>query len=386
MEPAVASSGVSLDTWAELLRAIRDEIAEAIENTVAFTRLMRSYDDVPTDAIQALVSRDYTIVLDGLDQRRRPDAHADGSSFDASGETRGRQGVAIRDMLAVWRAGLENLHTLARRVAPPGPKRDALLLEFLELALAWGDFAMIHAAAGHRRGELSQAREQQHAQTNFVRRVLAGTATPGEIRTAIAPLGLEPHGVYHAVRARPQPTIDMETIERYLHADGLVRRGNGLLALIDGDACGFIAHLPHTAAPTAVGISQAVALTSMKSAFRQASRALETALTLGAAGIFGFDDLGLHPAITTDTDIGDVMTARYITPVLSLTGGDAVLATTERYLGNDRNVDVTAHDLQVHPNTVRQRLDRFQEATGRSLRETETVVEVWWALNRRRLS
>jgi sugar diacid utilization regulator len=42
--------------------------------------------------------------------------------------------------------------------------------------------------------------------------------------------------------------------------------------------------------------------------------------------------------------------------------------------------------LNSHPNTVRQRLDRFEEATGRSLRETETVVEVWWALQRRRLS
>ena len=386
MEPGLASSDVSLDTWSALLHAVRDEIAEATENTVAFTRLMRSYDDVPTDAIETLVSRQYEIVLDGLDQRRRPDAHTDSGFFDASGETRGRQGVQIRDMLAVWRAGLENLHALARRVAAPGPDRDALLLEFLELALAWADFAMLHAAEGQRRGELSQAREHQHAQTNFVRRVLAGTATPGEIRTAIAPLGLEAHGVYHAIRARPQPTLDMETIERYLGADGLVRRGNGLLALMDGDACGFIAQLPHTAAPTAIGISEPVALTSMKTAFRQASRALETALTLGAAGIFGFDDLSLHPAIATDTDIGDVMTARYITPVLTLTGGDAVLATTERYLGNDRNVDVTAKDLEVHPNTVRHRLDRFEEATGRSLRETETVVEVWWALNRRRLS
>ena len=178
MEPGLASNDVSLDTWSELLHAVRDEIAEAIENTVAFTRLMRSYDDVPTDAIQTLVSRQYNIVLDGLDQRRRPDANTDSSFFDASGETRGRQGVAIRDMLAVWRAGLDNLHKLARRVAAPGPDRDALLLEFLELALAWADFAMLHAAEGQRRGELSQAREHQHAQTNFVRRVLAGTATP----------------------------------------------------------------------------------------------------------------------------------------------------------------------------------------------------------------
>jgi DNA-binding PucR family transcriptional regulator len=178
----------------------------------------------------------------------------------------------------------------------------------------------------------------------------------------------------------------METIERYLGADGLVRRGNGLIAMIDGDACGFIAHLPHSAAPTAIGISTPVGLTSMKPAFRQASRALETALTLGAKGVFGFGELSLHPAITTDHDIGEVMTTRYIKPLVSITGGETVLATTERYLGNDRNIDLTAKDLAVHPNTVRQRLDRFEEATGRSLRETETVVEVWWALQRRRLS
>jgi hypothetical protein len=385
MGPAAAPTGVALDTWGELLHCVRDEIAEAVEQTIAYTRTMRSYDGLELDAIHELVSGSYDVVLGGLDQRRRPDERADGSLFDVHGEKRGRQGVGIREMLAVWRVGLENLYALARRVAAPGPNRDALLLEFLEFALAWADFAMLHAAEGHRRGELSRAREQLHAQTNFVRRVLSGTATQGEIRSTLASVGLDAQRLYHAVRARPQPTIDMEAIERYLGADGLVRRGNGLLALIDGDACGFIAHLPPTAAPTAVGISDPGALTSMKPAFRQASRALETALALGAKGVFGFADLSLHPAIATDTDIGDVMLTRYIQPVLNITGGENVLATTERYLGNDRNIEITAKDLEVHPNTVRQRLDRFEEATGRSLRETETLAEVWWALNRRRL-
>jgi hypothetical protein len=386
MKPGVASRGVKLETWNELLKAVRAEIAEAIENTTEHTRTLHSYDAVAADAIQELVTRQYETVLDRLDERRRPDARTDGSFFDTAGETRGRQGVAIREMLALWRIGLEYLHELARRVAAPRPNRDALLLEFLELALAWGDFAMLHAAEGHRRGELSQAREQQHVQTNFVRRVLSGSATRGEIGSVLGSLGLDAQGPYQAVRARPLPTVDMETIERYLGADGLVRRGNGLIAMIDGDACGFIAHLPHHAAPTAIGISTPVPLTSMKTAFRQATRALETALTLGAKGVFGFGDLSLHPAIATDTDIGDVMTTRYIDPVLNITGGETVLATVERYLGNDRNIDITAKDLDVHPNTVRQRLDRFEEATGRPLRETETVVEVWWALQRQRLS
>ena len=92
---------------------------------------------------------------------------------------------------------------------------------------------MLHAAEGHRR--------------------------PGRIRAALAAVNLDADGLYHAVRARPQPTIDMETIERYLGADGLVRRGNGLCAMLDETRAGFIAHLPNAAAPTPVGVSEAVA-------------------------------------------------------------------------------------------------------------------------------
>ena len=71
-----------------------------------------------TEAIRALVSYQYETVLDGLDERRRPDARADGSFFDNAGETRGRQGVAIRDMLALWRIGLEKMKSAACTLMP----------------------------------------------------------------------------------------------------------------------------------------------------------------------------------------------------------------------------------------------------------------------------
>src|SRR3954471_13046022 len=381
-----ASRASSTNTaWDALLSVVRDEYAECVEKTTEGARTVRSYDEVDRDAIRDLVRRSYDAVLDGMAERRRPDEREDGSAFVAAGEARARQGVLVTDMLLLWRLGLENLHDLACRVAPPGPERDALLLEFLELAMAWADFGMLHAAEGHRHGELSQAREQQHAQTNLVRRVLAGAASPAEIRSAVTPLGLDATARYHAVRARPDPTVEVEALERYLGADGLVRRGNGLVALIDGDMCGFVSHLPHSAAPTAIGISQPAALSTMESATKQAARALETALILGAKGIFALNDLGVQPAIVNDHDVGETLVRRYIDKLQALTAGDAVLMTTERYLANDRSVELTAKDLDLHPNTIRQRLTRFEEATGRSLRETETLVEVWWALQRSHL-
>jgi DNA-binding PucR family transcriptional regulator len=80
------------------------------------------------------------------------------------------------------------------------------------------------------------------------------------------------------------------------------------------------------------------------------------------------------------------MVRRYIDALQRLTGGDLILHTTERFLLNDCNAEATARELGVHVNTVRHRLARFEEATGRSLRETEVLVEVWWALQRHQLS
>jgi hypothetical protein len=294
--------------------------------------------------------------------------------------------VDVAEMLTAWRVGLESLYETARRVAPDVPEREGLLLEFLELAMTWADFGMVAAAQGHRQAELARAREQQHAQTNLVRRVLSGIAAPGEIRGAITPLGLEPEALYHAVIARPEPAVDLEAIEHFLRADGLVQRGNGLVALIDGDACGFIRNIPKASAPSAFGVSEPVPLSEMKHAFRRARRALETALTVGSRGVFELSEFGVQPAVADDADVGAAMVDRYVSSVLALSGGEVVLTTVARYLADDCNVETTAAELDVHPNTVRHRLARFEEATGRSLRATETLVEVWWAIERHRLN
>ena len=372
--------------WDSFLETVRSEYIEGVEKTVDSMRTMPSYEGLDRRAMEQVVRGNFEAILDGIAQRRRPDARDDRGTFGGGGETRGRQGVSVTEMLTAWRLGLENLYGTASRVAPDGPEREGLLREFLELAMTWADFGMLAASEGHRQAELSRAREQQHAQTNLVRRVLSGIAAPAEIRGAVAPLGLEPEALYHAVIALPEPAADFDAIENFLNTDGLVARGNGLLALIDGDACGFVAKLPSAAAPIAFGISEPVALWAMEPAFRRARRALDTALAVGSKGVFELSEFGLQPAVADDADVGAAMVERYINTLLALTGGEVVLMTAERYLANDGNVETTAAELDVHPNTVRHRLARFEEATGRSLRATETLVELWWALERRRFN
>src|SRR4051794_19414055 len=161
MPGADRPGGRSDEEWTQLVQAVRDDLAECVEKTIEDTRAMHSYDDVGVPVIRELVRRSYEAALDGLQQRRGPGAQDDGMIFETAGERRARQGGVLREMLVLWRVGLQNPSELARKLAASSPGRDPFLLEFLELALAWDDFAMGPAGGGHRRGELGHAREQQ---------------------------------------------------------------------------------------------------------------------------------------------------------------------------------------------------------------------------------
>src|SRR5689334_20118986 len=141
MDALEASAEPSTGTaWHALLGLARAEIADAVEKTAEYTRTARSFRDVDEDAIRDAVRANYHALLRSLEARRRPNAGDGGDVFDAAGETRARQGVDLVEMLVGFRLSLECLHELAGRVAAVGPEREALLLEFLELASSWADF------------------------------------------------------------------------------------------------------------------------------------------------------------------------------------------------------------------------------------------------------
>jgi hypothetical protein len=279
------------------------------------------------------------------------------------------------------------MYRVVRRITPVSPRRDSLLLEFLELTVQWVDHACLAMAAGHHRGELSRARELQHVQTNLVRRVLSGTASGAELRVGLEPLSLDPDRLYVAVCARPTVQADTAQIEQYLCVDGFQGRRHGLTALIDGDVCGFVLpELPVGPAPTMIGLSEPGRLTDFPGPFRRAMRALETSLSFGVNGTFAFSSLAMQAGILRDRDIADVLRARYLEPLSSSAGGEAILDTLDRLLANDQNVAATAEALGVHPNTVRHRVKRFEELTGASIGEHQTAIELWWALQSRQLT
>jgi sugar diacid utilization regulator len=113
----------------------------------------------------------------------------------------------------------------------------------------------------------------------------------------------------------------------------------------------------------------------------EALRALETARRVkrlgpvAGAGALDFHQLLLGASPRTDQD--DLARA-FLAPLE--TAGGQLPQTVAAYLEAGGNIERTAHLLSVHPNTVRNRVQRISELLGRDLTQADTRLDLHLAL------
>jgi hypothetical protein len=365
-----------LDTLIDALEGQIDAIAA--RSVARMRRELSTYDHVPAGELLPLVRANLAAAM-RVARGLPPDV-----LHEAAGRQRAEQGVAIEDMLNGWRVALEETRAAARAAATELALSDSVLLALTDRVLIWADEGMIESAVAHRATELERARREQHERANLVRGVLLGTMSPGEIRRRAAAYSLDVPGRYLAFRASITGDEEVRRVERRLGVADAAGPRNGLAALLDGDVVGFAQRLPSELEDITVGVAPAAPLDELVGAFALASRALATARRLGRSGRQDFNALGVYPAVLDDAEVAAPLRAEILDPVLA-TGrsGLTLLDTVKRYLDLDRRIDRTADALHVHVNTVRYRLGRFEELTGRSVSDTEDLVEIWWALQLR---
>jgi hypothetical protein len=301
--------------------------------------------------------------------------------FRAAGRTRAQQGVSIDDMLHGWRIGLDELRATARRQTRALGLGDSVLLAFTDRCLAWADRGMLESTASHRSAELDLARREQHIRANLIRQILLGAPAVAELRMQALAFGLDLGEVYVPFRMSVPTGLDVRAAERELGVADSAGPRRGLAALLDGDLAGFSSRLPAAAPGLVAGLGPAAPLDALAHPFALASRALDVALTLERHGLVRFDELGILPAVLADDDVARPLQDSIIGPLRgSGAAGEVILHTVRRYLANDRRLADTALDLHTHVNTIRNRLARFTQLTGRDLRRTADLVEIWWVL------
>jgi len=283
----------------------------------------------------------------------------------AVGRERAEQGLTVDAVLHGYRISVTGVWSRFGELARAQGADVATVLAFSETLWRWADAVMDVVAAAHREVELEQAREEQQRRDAFIFALLTGTLGPDELRRESATFGIDPEREYIPYRARGR-----------LKADGMS-------IALDHDVAGLTMTAPSPPAGVTVGFAAPAKLESLPAGFAHASRALQTALAFGQTGAYSLADLSIRPAILADEALGDAFAERHLAPIRGL--GMELEDTLRTYLDLGMRIDETARALHVHANTLRHRLRRFEEATGANLRDPRVVVELWWALERRRL-
>jgi PucR-like helix-turn-helix protein/diguanylate cyclase with GGDEF domain len=327
-------------------------------------------------------------------------------------------GIATQELRRITRAELGRAHAAARDGRAPSPDElDASAAVTARLARAgvpldavsrwrriavrrsfeeargdsedlyrlwdWADAVAARAAAAYMQVEAAVQDRDRDKRAAFVRGLLEGALSAPELQSRAAAYGLLPGRRYLTVRGRPAPDGDVARLQGTIEASG----EGGLVAVVDGEVWAVLSRRPEIESDGVVAVGPTSELRALHDSFALATRALETATAFGLSGVVSIDDLSLQPAILSEEHVGGRLVGRYLEPLRELGEYGATLEQSVReYLASGMRVDPTARALIVHPNTLRHRIERFQQLTGADLRRTEDVVEVWWALERARVA
>jgi hypothetical protein len=363
----VAEIEAELDT---LVERIGDGIREEIPD---FRRL-------PAETLAGAIRGNVTRALTAL-RDLRPPSDAELEQAAAIGRERAEQGLSVDAVLHAYRITVTAVWSRFGDLARERGADVTSVLAFSETLWLWADAVMDIVGAAHRDVELEQAREEQQRRDAFLLALLTGTLDAAELRRESATFGLDPDRDFTPFRSR---ALDGPPAHRVIAA--LAGTG-GLIMTLDRDLAGIATQPPGSMPRVVTGLGPAVRLEALPAAFAKASRALQTAVAFGQEGAFSLADLSIRPAILADEALGDAFAVRYLEPLQTLGRlGDELEATLRAWFDEGRRVEDTARVLHVHPNTLRHRLRRFEEATGANLRDPRDQVELWWALERRHLA
>jgi PucR C-terminal helix-turn-helix domain len=293
------------------------------------------------------------------------------------GRERAEQGLSVDAVLHAYRISISAVWSRFGELARERGTNVTSVLAFSETLWLWGDAVMEVVGQAHREVELQLAREEQQRRDAFVLAVLLGTIDVAELSRESGGYGLDPEREYVAFRAR---ALEGGATPRRIASDGLT-------TALDHDLVGLSAQATTPLPGVVVGVGPPARLAALPAAFAMASRALQTALAFGQEGVFSLADLSIRPAILADEALGAAFTGRHLEPLQALGRLGAELEDTLRvWFEQEMRIEETAKALHVHSNTLRHRLRRFEETTGANLRRPDDLIELWWALERRRLS
>ncbi|MFG2651268.1 PucR family transcriptional regulator [Streptomyces sp. NPDC048436] len=382
-----------LATWAERqLPTLIDDVCAAARDRID---LYHEGNVVSHDDLHHSIALNLQFIVNGL---KDPDHTPDLAAPSETGRRRAQQRAPLPEVLHCYRIGCAMLWDLlldrARSNARPGAV-DALIDASSTLWRLSDEHALALTEA-YRAATAEMLTAQQRRRSALVEALFTGQLVLGAGAWEVGKLlGLPLDAQLMVVAAETAGLAEesLPGVEHRLAEIGVVSAWQltptlqtGVIALRDEQRDAILAALNATAAAR-TGVSP------MHSSLAETPRALHLArcalaeIAPGKAEVSVFSPSPLAALIAYDPDEGRRLAKDVLGPVLDLPpeDRDALLHTLHAFVDHAGSADRAGRALHCHPNTVRYRLNRLRDLTGRSLSDPRALAELVTAADAVRL-
>ncbi|MFI5683115.1 PucR family transcriptional regulator [Streptomyces sp. NPDC051636] len=377
-------SGVAAAIHARLPE-LGERLAERIRSDV---EAYRDETIIPFESLRRSCTANADLIL----RHFRPADAQDPGPARETGRIRAEHGMPLADTLHAYRIGFETLWSeiLEEARAHPEVSDAELVARSAEIWALFGLYAEAVAEA-HRETTAELTLQREARRSALVEALLTGAiADRTTLWEAARELGMPERGPYAVVAAESaapgrEPLPGIEAALRQARLPSAWR-------LLPDQQIGLVALVTPTAQNTGlrilrraharVGISPGFdSLRDTPQALRFARLALASLPGTGP-GVARFDDDPLAMLVAAAPAEAAHLVTVALAPVLDLPAPERarLLETLEHWFAAAGSAADAAHSLFVHPNTVRYRLRRIEELTGRALSDPRTAADFRAAL------
>ncbi|HZZ51835.1 MAG TPA: helix-turn-helix domain-containing protein [Pseudonocardia sp.] len=324
---------------------------------------------------------------------RDPEAPRDFAAPRETGRRRATQGIPLPEVLRAYRTGLSALWEAMTEHAARSkdPRMIHTVISAARLVWELTDEYAVELTESYRTTTADLLVSQQHRRSALAEALFTGAPGPDAGPWEVSKLlGIPPDGDLVVIAAETSGTAveGLPRIETLLRERGLTSAWRltpalqmGVVSLRQAQL-DEVVDLLRSMAKARVGVSPVFGPFSEVPRALQLARVAMSGLPPGRVEVSVFSANPLAALVAQHMDEGKRIVGRVFGPVLELPSEDRaiLLETLRSWFDCAGSAEQAAERLYCHPNTVRYRLRRLQELTGRSLSEPYGVADLATAL------